>query len=190
MLYYNETGHVWYDEFYTYLDEMTEMGVDFDGIGIQSHYDGDLKMPSQLMGLYDSLRKYGKRLKITEYSNSIPDINLQGNYTRDVLISCFAEEMMDGFLMWGFYDGNNFRAYSPIYDSQWNLKPAGKVYQDLVYNKWWTKDAKAKTDASGKATIRGFYGDYDVTVTHNGKTYTDMVAFHKGYDNVLEIVIE
>ncbi len=190
MLYYNETGHVWYDEFYTYLDEMTEMGVDFDGIGIQSHYDGSLKMPSELMGLYASLEKYGKRLKITEYSNSIPDINLQGNYTRDVMISCFAEEMMDGFLMWGFFDGNNFRAYSPIYDSQWNLKPAGKVYQDLVYNKWWTKDAKAKTDADGKATIRGFYGDYDVTVNVNGKTYTEMVAFHKGYDNILEITIK
>ena len=190
MLYYNETGHVWYDEFYTYLDEMTAMGVDFDGIGIQSHYDGGLKMPSELMGLYDSLRKYGKRLKVTEYSNSIPDVNLQGNFTRDALISCFAEEMMDGFLMWGFYDGNNFRAYSPIYDSEWNLKPGGIVYQDLVYNKWWTKDAKAKTDAEGKAVIRGFYGDYDVTVTANGKTYTDMVAFHKGYDNILEITVE
>ena len=190
MLYYNETGHVWYEEFYTYLDEMVEMGVDFDGIGIQSHYDGGLKMPSELMGLYKSLEKYGKRLKITEYSNSIPDINLQGNYTRDVMISCFAEEMMDGFLMWGFYDGNNFRAYSPVYDSEWNLKPAGKVYQDLVYNKWWTKDAKAKTDSEGKAVIRGFYGDYDVTVNANGKTYTEMVAFHKGYGNVLEITVE
>ena len=99
-------------------------------------------------------------------------------------------EMMDGFLMWGFYDGNNFRAYSPIYDSQWNLKPAGEQYIDLVYNKWWTRDAKASTDVEGKATINGFYGDYDVTVKVGDKVKTEMVAFHKGYDNVMEVIMD
>ncbi len=190
LLYYNETSPVWNPEFIEYLDKFVELGVDFDGIGIQSHYDGNLKMPTELTALYEKLDKYNKRLKVTEYSCSIADQNLQGNYTRDVMITCFAEDNMDGFLMWGFFDGANFAAYSPIYDSNWNLKPAGKVYCDLVYNKWWTKDAKAHTDESGKATIRGFYGDYDVTVTANGKTVTDMVAFHKGYDNVLEIVVK
>ena len=92
--------------------------------------------------------------------------------------------------MWGYCDGSNKTAYRPFYDSEWNIKPAGLVFQDLVYNKWWTKDAKANTNAEGKATIRGFYGDYDVTVTANGKTVTDMVAFHKGYDNVFEITVE
>ena len=190
VLYYNETGDVWTEEYHTLIQEMLDNGVDIDALGIQSHYDGGLKMPSELMGLYDSLEKYGLRLKVTEFSCSIADAKLQGNYMRDVMITCFADELMDGFLMWGFYDGNNFKAYSPMYDTNWNIKPAGKVYQDLVYNKWWTKDAKTTTDANGKATVRGFYGDYDVTVNANGKTYTDMVAFHKGYDNVLEIVIE
>jgi len=98
--------------------------------------------------------------------------------------------MMDGFLMWGYCDGPNASANRPFYDTEWNLKPAGKVYQDLVYNKWWTRDAKATTDNEGKAVVRGFYGDYDVTVSANGKTYTEMVAFHKGYDNILEITIQ
>ncbi len=50
--------------------------------------------------------------------------------------------------------------------------------------------AKANTDANGKATIRGFYGDYNVTVTANGVTKTAMAAFHKGYNNTLEIVLD
>ena len=62
------------------------------------------------------------------------------------------------------------------------------IFND-VYNKWWTRDAKAKSDKDGKAVINGYYGDYDVTVTANGKTATQMVSFHKGYDNVLEITI-
>ncbi len=192
-----EEGELYYNDFkqfeesyYTLLDQLIEAGVDFDGIGIQSHYEGSSRMPTELMRMYEAHKKYGKRLKITEYSNSIVDMAQQANYTRDVLISCFAEEQMDGFLMWGYCDGPNKNAHRPFYDSEWNIKPAGLVFQDLVYNKWWTKDAKATTDAEGKATLRGFYGDYDVTVTANGQTVTDMVAFHKGYDNVLEIVIE
>ena len=192
-LYYNEASSIFTQSgtFRQILDEMMEMNVDFDGIGIQSHYDTALKMPTELIALYDDLAAtYGKRLKVTEFSCSNSDQSLQGNYMRDFLITCFAEESMDGFLMWGFFDGANFAAYSPIYSGDWTMKKAGKVYCDLVYNKWWTKDAKANTDNTGKATINGFYGDYDVTVTANGKTTTQLVAFHKGYDNVLEITIE
>ncbi|MBE7047332.1 MAG: hypothetical protein E7396_07960 [Ruminococcaceae bacterium] len=188
-LYYNDFKQ-FEEPYYKLLDEMVAMDIDFDGIGIQSHYDGSTRMPSEVMRMYEGHRKYGKRLKVTEYSNSIEDKAQQANYTRDMLISCFAEEMMDGFLMWGYCDGPNASANRPFYDTEWNLKPAGLVYQDLVYNKWWTRDAKATTDKNGVATIRGFYGDYDVTVTANGKTVTDMVAFHKGYDNELEIVIK
>ena len=52
------------------------------------------------------------------------------------------------------------------------------------------RETPAVTNEDGAATVRGFYGNYDVTVTHNGKTKTVMAAFHKGYDNVLEFVIE
>ena len=193
MLYCNEASDVWTDEYIEYLDLFEEMGVDYDGLGIQSHYDNiaAFKMPTELMAFYDKLEAdYGKRLKITEFSCSIPDQALQANYMRDVMISCFAEESMDGFLMWGFWDGSNFATYSPIYDGNWNLKPAGQVFADLVYNKWWTRDAKATTNASGIATVRGFYGDYDVTVTVDGDSKTVSCAYHKGYENVLEITID
>ncbi len=40
------------------------------------------------------------------------------------------------------------------------------------------------------ATVRGFYGDYDVTVNANGVTETNSFAFHKGYDNIAEIILD
>jgi len=192
MLYYNEAGYFppYEETFYQRLDELEAMGVDYDGIGLQSHYDGDLKMPGTLMKLYDSLDKYGKRLKITEYSCGIVDENLQANYTRDVLISAFAEDRMDGFFFWGFWDPSSYAKHTPFYDENWRLKPAGEIYCDLVYNKWWTRDAKATTDETGKATVKGFYGDYDVTVKAGDKVKTVSCAYHKGYENVLEIVME
>ena len=189
-LWYNEAGDVYTDRYFEYLDTFEALGVDYDGLGIQSHYDGALKMPTEQIALYNKLSKYGKKLKVTEYSCSTADEAVQANFTRDTMIACFAQPEMNGFLMWGFWDGYNYEAYGPMYYADWTLKPSGKVYQDLVYNKWWTKDAKATMDKDGKATIRGFYGDYDVTVTANGQTKTVMAAFHKGYDNILEITLD
>ncbi len=188
-LYYNDYAQFnggWEDT----LMELINTGAQFDGIGFQSHYDGIIHNPTKLIEKYASLENYGdKKLKVTEFSCSIPDRTLQANFTRDMLITAFAEDDMTGFIYWGFWDGANFMAFSPFFDADWNLKPAGKQYIDLVYNKWWTRDAKATTDANGKATIRGYYGDYDVTVNANGKTQTAMVAYHKGYENVLEITL-
>lgn len=65
---------------------LKETDVDYDGIGIQSHYDSVIKNPSQIVDLYEKLRtRYGKRIKVTEYSCSKFDEILQANYTRDVL---------------------------------------------------------------------------------------------------------
>ena len=186
---YNETGFD--DVYFELVDDFVKLGVDFDSLGIQSHYDNIMPTIDELSALYNKIgTRYNVPLKITEYSCNITDNILQANYTRDVMINAFSNEHISEFVMWGFQEGIGWSKYAPIYDKDFNLKPAGKIYQDLVYNKWWTKDAKATTDANGKATVRGFYGDYDVTVEANGKTLTQMVAFHKGYDNVLEIVIE
>jgi len=185
-LYYNEGVYFFEDR----VKELIEMGADFDALGIQSHYDDTSMTPLKLLDIYASLSKYGKEMKVTEFSCGTYDENLQANYMRDILICAFAEEKMNGFLMWSFWDGKSYAATAPIYSLDWTLKPAGKVYEDLVYNKWWTRNAKATTNDDGNAVINGFYGDYDVTVEANGKTVTKMVSFHKGYENVLEIVIE
>ena len=193
-LYYNETeAFARQDDYFKLLDWYEQNNVDYDGVGIQTHRDvmNVLYDMNQVVKFYEKIReKTDKTIKVTEYSCSIEDEFIQADYTRDSLIAAFAEENMEGFIFWGYWDGSNFEARSPFYDKEFNLKPAGKVFQDLVYNKWWTKDAKANTDAEGKAIIRGYYGDYDVTVTYNGKTETKMVSFHKGYENILEIVMD
>ncbi|MBE7047264.1 MAG: hypothetical protein E7396_07595 [Ruminococcaceae bacterium] len=186
---YNETSFD--DTYFELIDDFVKLDVDFDSLGIQSHYDNVMPTISELSALYNKIgSRYNVPLKITEYSCNITDNVLQANYTRDIMINAFSNENITEFIMWGFQEGIGWSKHAPIYDTEFNLKPAGKIYQDLVYNKWWTKDAKVTTDAEGKATVRGFYGDYDITVNANGKTKTVMSAFHKGYDNVLEIVID
>ncbi len=190
-LYYNEAICAWQDGFKDILNIFKDLKIDYDGIGLQSHYDNYFRTPAEMVDFYKNLREtYGKRLKVTEYSCNVFDSVFQANFTRDAIIAAFSEENMDGFLFWGFWQGSLYADYSPMYNNDWTLNGSGKAYHDLVYNKWWTRDAKAKTDKDGTAVINGFYGDYDVKVTHNGKEQNVMTAFHKGYENVLEIVIE
>ncbi len=177
------------EEFFRILDEMKEVGVDYDGIGLQSHHDKAQENMEEILKTFDKVHSYGKEVKVTEYSCAVKDQILQANFTRDFFISVFSKPYITGIVMWGFWDGSNFEPYSPVYDKEWNLKPAGQQMVDLLYNKWWTRDAKATTDVEGKATIRGFFGDYDVTVRHNGQETKTMCSFGMGYDNTLYITI-
>ena len=47
------------------------------------------------------------------------------------------------------------------------------------------------TDENGKVSLRGFYGDYDVTVTTaDGRTKTVSIPLHKGEESSFIIVID
>ena len=173
------------------INWLIEYDVDVDAIGLQSHMDDANITIAELQDLYDYLYSKGFSLKVTEFScGNIQDELLRASYMRDFMIHAFSHEGMEGFYLWGFKDGDTYATHSLFYDELGNRKPCIDQWEDLIYNKWWTRDAKANTDANGKATIRGFYGDYDVTVTANGVTKTAMAAFHKGYNNTLEIVLD
>jgi hypothetical protein len=48
------------------------------------------------------------------------------------------------------------------------MKPNGKAYRDLVFRKWWTGWEEVLTAQDGTASLRGFLGDYRITVYANG----------------------
>lgn len=73
--------------------------------------------------------------------------------------------------MWGHWDGAHWLYDAPMFYKDWTLKPSGQAYADLVFKKWWT-NAQGTTGAQGGYKVRGFQGDYEVTVSHNGKTKT------------------
>jgi len=187
-LYYNENAVI-NGSFESYIKKIVEMGVDLDGVGLQSHYDTCAQTIADILGVYNLCHDLGLDVQVTEFTiNDTEDEEIRASYARDVLIASFSHEAVTGFYLWGFAATSNDKHF--MLNADGTPQKGLEQWEDLIYNKWWTKDAKAKTDANGIATIRGFYGDYDVTVTANGKTVTEMVAFHKGYNNTLEIVIE
>ena len=184
--FYNEYQHG--KEFFDILKFMKDNHIKCDYIGLQSHYDGYQPMPDELFDLWDRISSYGFRLKSTELSISNHDQVLMGNYMRDFMIAAFSYEKMDGIYMWGYWDDSNIKPYAPLFRSDWTLRESGLVYEDLVYNKWWTEE-ETYTDANGEGTIRGFFGNYDVVVEHEGKSKTLMCDFYKGEENVIKVVL-
>ncbi len=184
-----EDGILYYNDFdrtegeFTLLQEYVDAGVDFDGIGVQSHY-GSPENPESIYEHFEKLAKYGKRLKVTEYDFSSTDFELQANFSRDFMITAFSHEAIDGFIMWGFRGADKYI----LYDKDYNPRPSLAIWQDLIYNKWWT-DESGVTDNNGAFNVRGYYGDYDVTASANGKSKTVTAKFYKANNNTIEIVL-
>ena len=196
-LYFNECGVSSVDSknfkyYLEILDWAIANGVDFDGIGVQGH-QGNPKDPQVMYKIINTLgeRYPDKKIKITEFdillSGSKIDPDLQANYCRDVLIAMYSSEHLDGIYNWGMWDyGNSGRLN---FSKNWEITKAGKVFEDLVYNKWWTRE-EGKTDANGVYKTRGYFGDYDIKVTANGQTKAVTAKLYKDSDKNIVITMD
>lgn len=92
-----------------------------------------------------------------------------------ILVTSFAEPSVTAFNMWGFWDGNHWLGNAPLYTRDWTLKPAGRVWMDYVFDRWWTS-SNAVTGDDGSADVRAFKGEYDVTVSYGGQVRTERLS--------------
>ena len=142
------------------IDGLKKAGAPLGGIGFQCHASmAKFAAPENVLRELDRFAVYGVPLKITEYDFRTTDEALAADYLRDMLYVAFSHPAMTGFLMWGFWDGNHWCGSAPIFDKDWNLKPSGRVFEDLVHRKWRTA-LEGKTSETGCFTGRGFYGTY------------------------------
>jgi len=101
---------------------------------------------------------------------------LKAQYLNDLMTITFSYPYSDGFLMWGFWDGAHYGGNAPLFDLNWNLKPGGKPFIDLVFDKWWTPTASLTTDTSGKTLLRGFKGKYKITFKNGDEQFVDTIS--------------
>ncbi|MEM7625150.1 MAG: endo-1,4-beta-xylanase [Planctomycetota bacterium] len=165
----NDTNHQ--DNYHDWIDFLVENGAPIDGIGLQGHFGSALTPPDRLLEILDRFAGFGKRIKITELDIVMSDEALRADYMRDFMTVMFSHEAVDGVLMWGFWAGHHWKPEAAPFDHDWTLKPHGQAWKDLVLGEWWTQETTT-TGAQGQAHLRGFAGNYCVTVTHNGQTVT------------------
>ena len=134
------------------------------------------------MDLYALL---GKPLQLTEvtvpaYSNSEEDELIQAQIIEYLYKIWFSHKSVEQVLYWNLVDG--YAAFAPQGDMtagenyyygglirfDFTPKPAYYTIKNLFESTWHTEE-DFMSDASGKASFRGFYGDYEVVI--NGKVY-------------------
>ncbi|MDB6139058.1 MAG: hypothetical protein JWO94_2130 [Verrucomicrobiaceae bacterium] len=157
------------EEYATIIAGMIKDGAAPDGIANMAHFHSSfLPSPEDMLRTSDRFAKLVPHLQISEYDiTTNGDEKLAADFTRDLLITAFSHPAYTGFLMWGFWEGSHWKPETALWRKDWSPKPAAEVWKHWVTETWHT-DETLKTDAEGKASLRGFFGRYEVTV--GGKT--------------------
>ncbi len=174
-------GPAEHEPYKTLVRDLIAAGAPIEGIGAQGHFLGARPSPEQLWQRLESLAELGLPVQITEFDmNSGWSAQEQAAHLEATLTLAFSHPSVTAFIMWGFWDRLHWLGNAPLYQTDWTLKPAGKVFMDLVHGAWKTEETLT-TDAQGEASLRGFLGEYQIVVTHEGSaTETEYVLEPEG----------
>ncbi len=144
-----------------------------DGIGFMGHFGATSLTPIEdLYKVFDRFAGLIPNLQCTELDVQVGnDEQLQADYLRDVMTISFSHPAFQAVVMWGFWEGRHWKPDAALYRKDWSIKPAGEVWKELVFSQWWT-DETGKTDGNGTLGMRGFLGDYEISVKHGVKEKT------------------
>ncbi len=165
------------DDFLQHIRKLLKEGIPISGIGVQGHLHGESFSREELKTSLDSLGQFGLPIRITEFN--IPGQRSKYYKDRSIIITeeeelqkakdiadyyciCFAHPAVEGILMWGFWEGQNWIKASSLYKQDWSPTPALRTYQDLIYNEWNTS-VSVTLDKNGEAVVPAFYGDYKIS---------------------------
>jgi len=180
-----------------YSDIFTQWGLG-DPFGIPTW---DL---SHISALLDQLGEYGQPVHITE--QSVPstwepgwaqygagwrhnhwDEEMQAEYVHDFYTLAFSKERVEAITWWCINDSNSFINTGGLLDEDNNPKQAYFALRDLIAG--WTTAGKGETNAAGQVTIRGYGGEYDLTVTHDDQSWRGTVHIWEQQTNEFNIQI-
>ena len=87
----------------------------------------------------------------------------QADYVPKFYTLLFSHPAVEAITWWDFMDGGWQGAPAGLVRADLTPKPAYERLRELIKGKWWTT-CELKTDARGRGQVRGFLGQYRVTV--------------------------
>ncbi|MFC4701563.1 endo-1,4-beta-xylanase [Glaciecola siphonariae] len=165
------------DHFFNTIDYLIANNAPITGIGIQSHFS---TTPTPITRIYEIIDRYHTAfpdlaIRSTEFDVDTFDEEMQADFTRDFLTIFFSHPATVGVQKWGFWAGAHWRPNAAMYTEDWQPKLNQAAWQETVYGTFWN-DFNGTTNANGEYAGRGFYGDYEISVTIDGETQVLSVA--------------
>jgi endo-1,4-beta-xylanase len=155
------------NSFYDNIAYLKQQGAPIEGIGFQGHFGETAIPPVNILSGLDRFAKFGLPIAITEFDINSKDEQFQADYMRDAMIALFSHASVERIILWGFWEGAHWFADAALWRKNWEIKPSGQAWLDLVKKAWWT-NADGKTTSKGDFVTRGFLGEYEITVEHSG----------------------
>lgn len=113
-----------------------------------------------LTALHDAT---GLPIDLTEVSARTDDPQRRADGLEALYRVGFAHRAVRCIMLWGFWEKRHFLGPgAALVDADWQPTAAGKRLEQLLLHEWRTT-ATVTTDPRGRATFRGFYGDYQIT---------------------------
>lgn len=180
-------------EYYMLTERLLNQGIRIDGIGMQYHmfYPREeeakaaktLYNPRRLYDVLDTYAHFRKPVQITEvtipaYSELAEDEQTQAEIVRNLYRIWFSHESVESIVWWNLVDGYAYVKEDGSWDenmyfggllrSDLSTKPAWDVLWQLINEEWRTRET-LQTAEDGSLSLRGFFGDYEIEVTVNGR---------------------
>ena len=182
----------------------------------EDEYKATRKMlnPESLYKHMDLYSNFGKPLQITEitvpaYSWDAEDEAIQAEIIEKLYTIWFSHPNVEQIIYWNLVDGyahfwdpdpEKIKAsqgdmtlgenyyYGGLLRFDLSPKPAYFKIKELLQKKWHT-ETEIVADENGIAKFRGFFGEYDMMITANGKTVTRKINLSSKADNARTVIL-
>ncbi len=160
------------DAFIATAKYLQEGNCGITGIGVQCHFGANVTPPERVLEILDRLqRELSLDIHVTEFDVNSSDTAMQADFTRDFYIAAFSHPAVKLIQMWGFWAKAHWLPKAALYDENWQERPNGKAYRQLMENEFHTH-LTGIVDDQGRWSGRGFFGEYAVTVKKDGRQVT------------------
>lgn len=178
------------------IEEVLGTNGRFDVIGTQSHMHAGEWPFERLWEVCETYGRFGLPLHFTEMSvisgayvprgvkfntyrpaewpTTAAHEERQREYVEAAYTLLFSHPAVEAVTWWNFQDGQWMNAPSGLLRRDMSPKPAYERLLDLVTRVWRTHET-VTTDPEGRACVKAFHGDYEVTDTETGRS---MVCVH------------
>jgi len=163
------------EKFFEYVDYLLQKGAPLHALGEQSHFGWLLTPPERVYEILERMASYGLPIHITELDINITDRQLQASYMRDFMTIVFSHPAVEGITIWGFWEGAHWAPNAAFWTWDWQLRPVGKAWLDLVHRDWKTH-CSLQTDQNGLVHVRAFLGEYQIRVKTEGVTKLEKLS--------------
>jgi len=193
---YNILAGNYEDHKSTYEDTirfLIEQNAPLEGIGFQGHFSSGqaARTPEQTWQTLERFARFGLPLAVTEFDmfgtdwgETLAEEELaQAEFFEQFLVTVFSHPSTDAFLIWGFWDGAHWTNKGVFFRKDWTPKPAYYVWRRLVYGEWFG-GGSLRTDETGTAGARLFYGDYEATITDGELSHIFEIRHRPGIDKI------